>query len=398
MKEKKKEQKQNRKTGLFIILAFIFAIVAVAGYWLVRYLVGLQKEGSMIPGLLYAALCAWVTNVLQCEVHEAGHLFFGLINGYTFGFYRVRGFAWIRQEGRIRFRRFSVAGTGGQCLMVPPEFGEKGIPYVLYNMGGILLNLLTAVLAVYACLVLGEKNWYRFIFLVLFAFNGVWMALVSGIPVRGKLVNSDGRNILECARNKEGMRAFWVQLKIAEYMAKDVRIKDMPEEWFRITENATVQRAMPGIMAMYSVKRLMDEHRFEEAAEKIEGIEETAHSLSSLQRFLLTTDRVFCELVGSQKEDVLDRWNDRKNRSLAEEMERQMSVMRTRYAYALLKEKDRKKAEKIRKTFETAVRFYPYPFKAEVQGERELMDLAEQRAGQIDENRALQEPQKCEGI
>ena len=72
MKEKKKEQKHNRKTGLFLILAVIFSIVAVAGYWLVRYLISLQREGSMIPGLLFAALCAWVTNVLQCAVHEAG--------------------------------------------------------------------------------------------------------------------------------------------------------------------------------------------------------------------------------------------------------------------------------------------------------------------------------------
>ena len=61
-----------------------------------------------------------------------------------------------------------------------------------------------------------------------------------------------------------------------------------------------------------------------------------------------------------------------------------------------MKEKNKKKAEKIRKTFEIGVRFYP--FRAEVQGERELMDLAEQRAEQSDENRALQEPQKCEGI
>lgn len=398
MKEKKKEQKQNRKTGLFLILTFIVVIVAGVGYWLVKYLVGLQKEGSMIPGLLYAALCAWVTNVLQCAVHEAGHLFFGLISGYKFGIYRVRSFAWIRQEGRIRFRRFSVTGTGGQCLMVPPEFSEKGIPYVLYNLGGILLNLLTAVLAVYACVVLGEENWYRFIFLVLFAFNGVWMALVSGIPVRGKLVNGDGRNILECMGNKDGMRTFWVQLKIAEYMVKEVRIKDMPAEWFqmKMTENATVQRAMPGIMAMYSVKRLMDEHCFEEAAKKIEGIVDTDHSLSTLQRFLLTTDRVFCELVGSQKEDVLDRWNNRKNRSLAEKLENQISVIRTRYAYTLLKEKDRKKAEKIRKIFETGARFYP--FRAEVQGERELMDLAEQYAEQLDKSRELQEYQKCQRI
>ena len=382
MKEKKKEQKHNRKTGLFLILAVIFLIVAVAGSWLVRYLISLQKEGSMIPGLLFAALCAWVTNVLQCAVHEAGHLFFGLASGYRFGFYRIRSFAWIRQEGRVRFRRFSVAGTGGQCLMVPPEFGENGIPYVLYNLGGILLNLLTAALAIYGCLILGEENWYRFIFLVLFAFNGLWMALASGIPVRGKLVESDGRNILVCVRSKEGMRAFWVQLKIAEYMAKGVRIKDMPEEWFRMAENEAVRSAMPGTMTLYSVKRLMDGHRFEEAAEKIEETVEADYPLSSLQRFLLVTDQVFCELVGPQKEEVLDEWNDRKNRSLSEKLERQLSVMRTRYAYALLREKDRKKAEKIRKEFEIGARFYP--FRAEVQGEWELMDLAEQCAGQAD--------------
>ena len=73
MKEKKEEQKQHSKTGLILILTIFFLIVAVAGYCLVRYLVGLQKEGSMIPGLLYAALCAWVTNVIQGAVHEAGH-------------------------------------------------------------------------------------------------------------------------------------------------------------------------------------------------------------------------------------------------------------------------------------------------------------------------------------
>ena len=48
MKEKREEQKQHSKTGLILILTIFFLIVAVAGYCLVRYLVGLQKEGSKI--------------------------------------------------------------------------------------------------------------------------------------------------------------------------------------------------------------------------------------------------------------------------------------------------------------------------------------------------------------
>ena len=54
------------------------------------------------------------------------------------------------------------------------------------------------------------------------------------------------------------------------------------------------------------------------------------------------------------------------------------SVLRTRYAYALLAQQDRDQAEKIRKQFEKVGKSYPYP--VEWAGERELMDLAAARA------------------
>ena len=46
--------------------------------------------------------------------------------------------------------------------------------------------------------------------------------------------------------------------------------------------------------------------------------------------------------------------------------------MRTEYAYALLHEKDKSKAEKLRQQFEKMAKKYPYP--NEINGEREFME------------------------
>ena len=54
------------------------------------------------------------------------------------------------------------------------------------------------------------------------------------------------------------------------------------------------------------------------------------------------------------------------------------SVLRTEYTYALLKENDNKKASKIKDEFEKMGAYYPYP--QEIESERELMELAEQKS------------------
>ena len=49
------------------------------------------------------------------------------------------------------------------------------------------------------------------------------------------------------------------------------------------------------------------------------------------------------------------------------------SVIRSEYAYAVLAEKDEKKAEKLLARFEKVTKTYPYP--QEIEAERELIDL-----------------------
>ena len=53
------------------------------------------------------------------------------------------------------------------------------------------------------------------------------------------------------------------------------------------------------------------------------------------------------------------------------------AVIRTEYAAALLYEDNTAKAECIKKRFELCAKSYPYP--ADIESERELMEIAEKR-------------------
>ena len=78
-------------------------------------------------------------------IHEAGHLVFGLATGYKFLSYRIGSFTFIKEEGRIKVKRYVLPGTGGQCLMSPPPYSSS-MPYVLYNAGGAIFNFLSFLL------------------------------------------------------------------------------------------------------------------------------------------------------------------------------------------------------------------------------------------------------------
>lgn len=93
----------------------------------------------LLPSLACLILSFW----LQAILHEGGHLVCGLLSGYRFLSFRVGSFTLLRQNGRLVLRRFYLPGTGGQCLLEPPDGDE--VPFRLYNLGGGLANLLSAL-------------------------------------------------------------------------------------------------------------------------------------------------------------------------------------------------------------------------------------------------------------
>lgn len=88
-----------------------------------------------------------ISQMFLIILHETGHLVCGLLSGYKFVSFRIYSLTFIKMDGRLRVRRYSIAGTGGQCLLTPPDLPLKKIPTGWYNFGGVLFNII-ALLAV----------------------------------------------------------------------------------------------------------------------------------------------------------------------------------------------------------------------------------------------------------
>ena len=74
-----------------------------------------------------------------------------------------------------------LAGAGGQCLLLPPENGDSDFGIMLYNLGGVIFNLMFSVISGILLWTCHESlNPYLNIFLMLFSGVGICFFLVNG--------------------------------------------------------------------------------------------------------------------------------------------------------------------------------------------------------------------------
>jgi len=284
---------------------------------------------------------------------------------------------WLKKDGGIRFARLKIAGTGGQCLMGPPDLTEGKFPYILYNLGGSIINLLSAPIFLMLLFLLASGPFLS-VFLILAAAIGIVFALMNGIPLKLAQVNNDGYNVLSLGKNPKALKAFWLQLKVTEQMTKGVRLKDMPDEWFAMPSDKAMKNGIIAAVGVFACNRLMDAMELEKADDTIAELLQMDTGINELHRRLLIVDQVYCELVGKNRQERLSRLLTKQQIRFMKSMKTFPSVLRTEYTYALLKENDNKKASKIKDEFEKMGAYYPYP--QEIESERELMELAEQKS------------------
>lgn len=360
----------------YIGIAFTMLIGAICGLVMVWYLdryaadTPLYQEILSFVGLF---LGMYVGLFFHMLIHEAGHLIFGLLTGYKFSSFRIFSFMWVKENGKFRFKRLRVAGTGGQCLMAPPDMKDGKIPLVLYNLGGSFINIIAGALFLLGYLLCSNAPFLSPALLI-FALLGFMTAILNGIPMRMGTVDNDGYNAFALSKNKEAVEAFWTQLKVAEQSSRGVRLKDMPEEWFTDPADEAMKNSMVATRGVLACNRLMDAEKFEEADALMAHILEIESGMLGLHRNLLVCDRMYVELIGENRYEIIESLHTKEQKKFMKSMKRLPSVLRTEYALALLFEKDTVKAEKIQNEFEKAAKSYPYPH--EVNSERDLINIA----------------------
>lgn len=327
-----------------------------------------------IGGLVIAVLIFYFIFVFEIVIHEGGHLVAGLLSGYVFVSFRV--FSWMiaKENGKMKIKRFSLAGTAGQCLLDPPEMKNGRIPVKLYNLGGVLANLVTAVVGVIGLLLAGKGTIAFDVFLIA-SILGVAYALANGIPFSTGMVNNDGFNVRYLDQNLTAMGAFYNQLKINAEQSKGVRLNDMPAEWFAMPSDENLKETMSASQAVLSCNRLLESQDFEAAAEQMEALLAKDTAIMGLHEALLTSDLAYCLLILDAEQEKVRGLLDKNQRKIMKSMAALPCILRSEYAIALLLDGDQEKAAKIKERFMKMEKSYPY--KAEFESERSLLEKAE---------------------
>ena len=373
---KKTARKEKTAWGQYVGMGFFVLIGAACGFIMMAYMDACMHAGrtlgetlpevALLIAGMYAAIAA------QLILHEAGHLAFGLMSGYRFCSFRVFSLMWAKEGERIRLRRMAIAGTGGQCLMGPPEMKDGKIPMTLYNLGGSIMNLLTgaAALAAFSAALQGMGA----ALLLVTAAVGLGIALMNGIPLHMGVMDNDGMNVVTLRRDAEAMRSFWIQMKVNELQTQGVRLRDMPEAWFALPEK--MDDAMTAALGVLACNRLMDAHQFDAAAALMARMTRCT-AMAGVHRAMMACDMEYIALITRGKA-AQETARTAAQQKIMKQMKDFPSVLRIEYACALLKEGDRAGSERIRARFEKLAGRYPYP--GDVQSERELMDIAARAA------------------
>lgn len=375
-----KNKKCRQDNSALVSILFMVLLGAALGILAGRDLFGVVKDvsfGEYLLHICWLILMLTAAFYVQLILHEGGHLVCGLLTGYRFVSFRIGSWMVQRENGKLCRHRYTLAGTGGQCLLAPPELINGKMPYRLYNLGGVLANLLAA-LAAGVLIVPCRDVWGTKVFFEMLCLTGIGIALTNGVPLRVQGIANDGANARDLGKDPAALRSLWVQLSINAKQADGVALRDMPEEWFTLpAEN--LDNIMVAALAVLYANRRMDERRFAETARAIDALEAQKTAILPLHRYLLLCDRLTCALLlGEDAAPLLKRWNSREMRAFRKQMKTNPAVLRTEYGTALLVQKNAAAARQFRDRFDRCMKTYPYA--AEAESERALLHLLDEKA------------------
>ena len=359
----------------YIGMLFFLVIGGVCGWFFGYYLGETVSEGAspgetlMSVGILLLGF--YVMLYLQIVVHEAGHLVFGLLTGYRFSLFRIGSLTFLRDpvSGKIRVKRMQLAGTGGQCLLVPPQPVDGKIPFALYHLGGSLMNLIASAVffALYQiCRPIPTLSLIMLVGVIV----GIAFAMMNGIPMRLGAIDNDGYNLYAQTKSQAAMEAMRIQLLIAEASARGVRLRDMPGEWFVIPDGASLENSMVAVISVFACNRLMDEGKYDEAEEAIRSLCAAKTGMVGVHRSLLICDRLTCLLLRGDTA-AAEQCLTKQLLSFMKVMKNNPTILRCQYAVARLLKQDDGEAQTVMKRFEQCAK--THPFVSDIESEREII-------------------------
>ncbi|HPU62875.1 MAG TPA: hypothetical protein PK304_01850 [Mobilitalea sp.] len=338
----KKVSKKSKITNLAVLIIDVFLILGLffgfIGIDLIKRGISSEKVVFYLYLDVFIYLVSMTTHVI---IHETGHLVFGLISGYKFQSFRIFSLAFVKENGRIQRKKLSIKGMAGQCLMSPPDKDKDGrFPFILYNLGGGLANLIISlpffVAAVY------KDNALAASILIGFSSSGLILAFTNLIPMDLGIQN-DGMNIKGMLRHEIIRESFYLQLMLNAEMSNGKLITDYNPDLFTVPDDQdTYKYALAAYNYLYTYYRYLAGHDFESAYDCLTKILEKAESFPIFILNTLQLEQLFFMVLHHRPaEEIASLY--KRVRLILKADKTDINIQRINYIYeALLTEEEKK--------------------------------------------------------
>lgn len=339
----------------------VYAISAIGGYLIASYII---EHSYSFWQLLYAFLWFLVDYYIGIIIHESGHLIMGLKSGYEFVSFRIGSMTWIKEDGKLKKKKFNIAGTGGQCIMIPPDSAKpEDIPFFLFLLGGGLFNFITA--AIFIPLGILIPNFYFSMPLFMLGAASVIQGIVNLIPLNLQVPN-DGYNIVNLSRKKTERVFLYRQLRLNGLLYKGFIPSEIPKEMFDYGEESH------GLGELLKASFYMDKKDFNTAQKLVTSAIDSG-DLLSIYEHEAKSELLFCKIMnGASENEINELYNKTLKKYITSSAKTQISKRRILYAYNILFKKDNAAAQK---EYEAAMAMKnTYPSAGELKSELSIIE------------------------
>ena len=307
------------------------------------------QDVAQIIWMLIAVMIAFILSVV---LHEGGHLVAGLLTGYRFVSFRFLNWTIIRRNGRLQWGNYELAGTGGQCLMAPPDRPVDQIDTRWYNAGGVLANLLIVVISALLLWAFDLPAWLDEL-LVIMIILGLFIGVGNGIPLKMGGVATDGLNLLQLEKDIPGKQFFCNILEFNALNQEGVPYDEMPEHIFALPQPIDWVNSMHVGAALMAATRMIAVHQWEEAYRLLTEAHE--HSDEYMELYRLEVENMMTQvcIAMGRNDEARQHYSDKVAKRIGRHAPTQSDKLLTKMAVALALENDRPKAEAMLHELET---------------------------------------------
>lgn len=360
-----------------IMFMGIGAVIGVIILWVIGFQC-LDKMNFLQFMLTYLSMFLGIYVILTFTtiIHEAGHLVCGLKSGYKFLSFRIFSFSLCKYENGLKLKRFSIPGTGGQCLMAPPEYNDGNFKYKLYLSGGNIATFLLFALEVILVIAIGLDAFAGRVIL-LAALISLYLLILNAVPMKIGGIANDGFDLKSLGKNQEHKKDFWKSLDVNAKTNSGMLLSEVGID-FDAMDDDELLKEIDGIAIQIKlnikVNYLISEKRFDEAYTLCKKLL-NEKAVIELYKYELKCDKMFLEIVMGKEGRVKKTYSDELKQYINRTHKYMITRMRLMYTYYLFMEKDEVKALKEKEAFEKAC--LNYPDLGEIKSEKALMEYIE---------------------